>query len=132
MAGAYRSQTDLINETLKNLGVFSAGNAPDPEDVNYVLEKVDPTIRLLAALDVCFIGDPNNIPGELFSPLADVLAGECASKFGSTPDDRVSLAAKGLGGPPSQVPYGAGSGALALRQMNRGKPTYERARVESF
>lgn len=132
MSGAYKTQTDLVNETLKNLGVLSAGNAADPEDFNYVEEKVDPTIRLIGVLDIAYIGDIENIPGELFSPLADVLAGECASKFGSTLDDRIALTAKGLGGPPSQVPYGAGAGAMALRQANRGRPTYEPLRTVFF
>ena len=132
MPGAYKSQNDLISETLKNLGVLAAGNAADPEDFTYVQEKVDPTIRALASLDICYIGDPDQIPGELFNALADVLAGECASKFGSTPEDRIALTAKGLGGPPSQVEYGAGSGAKALRQINRGRPTYETAKVLTF
>lgn len=127
MAGAYRTQNDLINETLKNLGVLSAGNAADPQDFAYVQEKVDPVIRMLASLDVCYIGDPDNIPGELFSALADVLADQCSSKFGSTPDDRAALNQKGLGTPP-----GTGAGAMILRQINRGRPTYEVARMMQF
>lgn len=132
MVGAYRTQNDLINETLKNLGVLTAGNAADPEDFAYVLEKIDPTIRMLSSLDICYIGDPDKIPGELFSALADVLAGECSSKFGSTPDDRRALISKGLGGADSGVPVGAGSGAQTLRQINRGRPTYEVLRTQSF
>ena len=131
MVSAYRTQIDLINETLKNLGVLTAGNAADPEDFNYVLEKVDPTIRMLAALDICYIGDSNTISGELFSALADVMAGECCSKFGSTADDRVALITKGLGGV-GNVPVGAGAGAQILRQINRGRPTYEPLRTTSF
>lgn len=127
MPGAYRTQTDLVNETLKNLGVMAAGNSADPEDFNYVLEKVDPVIRMLAGIDVCYIGDTNNIPGELFSALADVMADQCSSKFGSTPEDRAALNAKGLGTPP-----GTGSGAMILRQINRGRPTYETLRTVSF
>lgn len=127
MAGAYRTQNDLINEALKNLGVLSAGNAADPQDFGYVQEKVDPVIRMLAGLDICYIGDPDNIPGELFSALADVLADQCSSKFGSTPDDRDALNRKGLGTPP-----GTGAGAMILRQINRGRPTYETARTVSF
>lgn len=127
MAGAYRTTTDLVNETLKNLGVLAAGNAPDPEDSAYVLEKVDPTIRMLAGLDICYIGDANTIPGELFSALADVMADQCSSKFGSTAEDRAALSAKGLG-----VPVGTGAGAMVLRQINRGRPTYETLRTQSF
>lgn len=133
MAGAYRTQNDLITETLKNLGVLSAGNAADPQDFGYVQEKVDPTIRMLAGLDICYIGDPDNIPGELFSALADCLAGECSSKFGSTPDDRRVLINKGLGGGTPECPDpGTGAGAKILRQINRGRPTYETARTVSY
>lgn len=127
MAGAYRTQTDLINQALKNLGVLAAGNAADPEDYSTVQENVDPLIRTLASLDICYIGDPDNIPGELFLPLADVLADVCSSKFGSTPDDRRDLNTKGLGTPP-----GTGTGAMSLRQINRGRPTYEVLRTQSF
>ena len=83
MAGAYRTQTDLINQALKNLGVLAAGNAADPEDIGFVEENVDPMIRTLASLDICYIGDPDQIPGELFLPLAAVLADLSVSKFGS-------------------------------------------------
>jgi hypothetical protein len=132
MAGAYKTQTDLVDQALKNMGVLAAGNAGDPEDVAYVTANVDPMIRTLASLDICYIGDPDNISGELFLPLADVLAGVCCDEFGSTADDRAALVAAGLGGPPSNVPYGAGAGAQALRQINRGRPTYEPLRTQSF
>jgi len=131
MVSAYRTQNDLITQTLKNLGVMSAGNAADPEDFAYVKENVDPTIRMLASLDICYIGDVETIPGELFSALANVLAGECADKFGSTTEDRISLKNNGLGGA-GNVPVGAGSGAQILRQINRGRPTYETLRTMSF
>lgn len=127
MAGAYRTQNDLINQALKNLGVLSAGNAADPEDFNYVQENVDPMLRTLASLDIAYVGDPDNIPGELFLPLSDVLADLCSSKFGSTPDDRAALNLKGLGTPP-----GTGAGAMILRQINRGRPTYEVLKTQSF
>ena len=127
MAGAYRTQADLINQALKNLGVLSAGNAADPEDDAFVRENVDPMIRMLASLDICYIGDPDSISGELFLPLAAVLADMCASRFGSSAEDQAALNAKGLGTPP-----GVGAGAMMLRQINRGRPTYETLRTQSF
>jgi hypothetical protein len=33
-------------------------------------------------LEIVYVADPNNIPGAWFSDLADIVAGECASKFG--------------------------------------------------
>lgn len=127
MAGAYRTQTDLVLETLANLGVLAAGQVPDVEDVQYVTEKLDAIYRMLAGLDICYIPDPNNIPGAFFSPLADIVAGDCATKFGSSPDDFAKLTQKGLG-----VPPGSGAAAMALKQITRGRPTFEPLRVCYF
>jgi hypothetical protein len=127
MAGAYRTQTDLVLETLANLGVLAAGQNPDVEDVQYVTEKLDAIFRMLAGLDICYIPDPNNIPGAFFSPLADIVAGDCATKFGSSPDDFAKLTQKGLG-----VPPGSGAAAMALKQITRGRPTFEPLRVQYF
>jgi hypothetical protein len=123
----YRTSADLINEALANLGVLSAGQITDPEDYNYVLEKLDAIMRKLSALDIVNVSDVNNIPGAWFSDLADIVAGECATKFGATPDDVTKLVGRGLGDPP-----GTGSAAKSLKQQLRGKPTFERLRVEYF
>ena len=127
MPGAYRTQTDLVLEALANLGVLAAGQAPDVEDVQYVTEKLDAIYRMLAGLDICYIPDPNNIPGAFFSPLADIVAGDCATKFGSNPDDFAKLTSKGLG-----VPPGSGAAAMALKQISRGRPTFEPLRIHYF
>lgn len=123
----YRTSADLITEVLANLGVLSPGNPVDPEDYNYVLEKLDAIMRKLAGLDIVYVADVNSIPGAWFSDLADIVAGECSQKFGATPEDVVKLDAKGLGNPP-----GTGSAAKSLKQMMRGRPTYERLRAEYF
>jgi hypothetical protein len=127
MAGQYRTSTDLINEALANLGVLSAGQAVDPEDTNYVSEKLDGIVRKLAALEIVYVADINNIPGAWFVDLADIVAGECANKFGATPEDVVKLTQKGLG-----VPPGSGGAAQSLKQMMRGRPTGETLVVDYF
>jgi hypothetical protein len=53
-------------------------------------------------------------------PLADILASECANRFGASSDDFAKLQAKGLG-----VPVGSGAAAMAIKQITRGRPTYE-------
>jgi hypothetical protein len=53
-------------------------------------------------------------------PLADILASECANRFGASSDDFAKLQAKGLG-----VPVGSGAAAMAIKQIMRGRPTYE-------
>jgi hypothetical protein len=127
MPGQYRTSTDLINEALANLGVLAAGQPTDPEDFSYVQEKLDAIVRKMAGLELPYIPDIENIPGAWFSDLAAIVAGECATKFGSTAEDQQNLIAQGLGNPP-----GTGAAALSLRQMMRGRPTGERARVEYF
>lgn len=135
MSGQWRTSTDLINEALANLGVLSAGQPTDPEDFAYVSEKLDAIVRKLAALEVVWIADVNNIPGAYFSDLADIVAGECATKFGATPDDVVTLVNRGLGGAVGSigpVPVGSGTAAMSLKQMQRGRPTLEPLRTEFF
>ena len=127
VAGRYRNQADLITEVLAKLGVLAAGQAQDPEDTAYVVAMYDSALRMLASLEICYVADPNNVPGEWFSLLADILAGECATKFGSSPEDYDKLVKQGLG-----QPKGSGAAAMALKAMTRGKPTYERQRVEYF
>ena len=125
----FRTSRDLVSEAAANLGVLAAGKPLDPEDFNYINEKLDATFRKLAALEIVYVPDPNFIPAEWFSDLADILAGECATKFGSTADDYIKLTNKGLGGVQG-VDVGFGAAAKSLRMMNRGKPTSEVLRVD--
>src|SRR5271166_4911884 len=124
MSGQYRTSIDLVLEALANIGVLVAGQAANPEDFNYVNEKLDAIFRKLNALEICEIPDPNNIPGVWFSDLADIVAGEVATKFGVTADDYVKLINKGLGGVQG-VDVGSGAAAKSLRQINRGRYTGE-------
>lgn len=131
MAGAFRTRQDLVTEALANIGVLAAGQPVDPEDYNYVDEKLDAIMRMLSALQVVTITDLNNIRGEFFSPLADIVAGECCTKFGSTSDDVVMLVNKGLGGVQG-IDRGNGAAAKDLRAMNRGFPTGEILQSDFF
>lgn len=127
----YRSSSDLVLETLKNLGVLSVGNPVDPEDFNYVNEKLDPTFRLIGGLEIVYVADPDNIPAAWFSPLADIVTGECASKFGLVGQEFVDKVNKGLGGQ-AGVEIGAGTAAKALKIMLRGRPTYQPQRIVNY
>lgn len=121
MPGAYRTSTDLVARTLANLGVLAAGQSIDPEDAALVEMELDSLFRKLNALEIVYVSDPLNIPGSWFSDLADIVAGECATKFGAIdPQQYTLLVSRGLGNPP-----GAGIAALSLKQMTRGRPTYE-------
>jgi hypothetical protein len=127
----FRSSADLVTEVLANLGVLSAGNPIDVEDFNWVNEKLDAIFRMLAGLEIVYVADPANIPGMWFAPLADIVAGECASKFGLVGQEFVDKVNKGLGGA-SGIEIGAGIAAKTLKIMNRGRPTYEPLRQQYF
>ena len=127
----FRSSTDLVTEALANLGVLSAGNPVDPEDFNWVNEKLDSIFRKLSGLEICYVPDPSNIPGAFFSDLADIVAGECASKFGLVGQEFIDKVNKGLGGA-GNVQIGAGTAAQSLKIMSRGKPTYEPLRFVNY
>jgi hypothetical protein len=130
--GPFRTQNDLITEVLAKLGILSAGQPIDPEDYNYVSEMLDGCYRMMGGLDLPNIPDPQNIPSLFFLPLADIVAGECATKFGATPDDHIKLKAAGLGGPPSSAKAGDGAACQVLRAIQRGRPTGEILRAEFF
>lgn len=127
MVGQFRTTVDLVTEVLANLGVLSSGEPTAPEDFNYVAEKLDAIIRLLAGLEIVYIADQNNIPGMLFSPLADCVTSECATKFGVTGPELADLTKKGMG-----IPPGTGAGCMALKQIARGRATYEILQSDFF
>lgn len=127
----YRTSSDLILEALATLGVLSTGEAVSPEDFNWVNEKLDAIFRTLAGLEIVFVADPNNIPGVWFDPLAQIVAGQCASKFGLVGQELMDKINAGLGGA-GNVPIGAGTAAQALKIISRGKPTYEMLRILNY
>jgi len=123
----FRTSNDLVLESLANLGVLAAGQTVAPEDFNYVNSRLDSIFRKLGALEIVYVADPNNIPGEWFIDLAAIVAGECAMKFGSSADFVGPLISSGLGSPP-----GSGTAAISLKMMTRGRPTGEPLRTMSF
>ena len=123
----FYTSDDLVLEALANLGVLAAGQTVSPEDYNYVNSRVDAIFRKLAALEICYVPDFENIPGEWLIDLASIVAGECAMKFGASADYIGPLIQSGLGSPP-----GSGTAAISLKIMLRGRPTGEPQRTESF
>jgi len=124
----FRTSTDLINEALAKIGVLVAGQAADPEDFSYIATALDSIFWKVAELNICQIPDSNAIPNQWFLDLAAIVAGECATKFGVSNDDYVKLVNAGLGGVQG-VDVGFGAAAKSLREMNRGRPTYETLQV---
>lgn len=131
MASPYRTSSDLILAVLKRGRITSVGQAVDPDDYANVAAELESIFRKIAGLEIAFVGDRDNIPGEWFSDLVDIVLGECASTLGIVGEEMMVLVNKGLGGQGS-VPVGAGTAAQSLKIMSRGKPTYETFRMQTF
>jgi len=131
MAGPFRTSSDLITLVLQRAGVLSIGNPPDVEDVANVSTQLDSILRKIAGLEIAYVADPDNIPGDWFSDLADIVAGECGSSLGIVGEELMTLVNKGLGGA-GAVEIGAGTAAKSLKIITRGKPTYEVQRMQCF
>jgi hypothetical protein len=127
----FRTSADLIKKALGKLGALAAGQSIEVEDYQTISDSLDSIFRLLSSLEIVYVADGDNIPPEWFLPLADIVAGECATDFSVTNDDYVKLKNQGLGGV-AGVPIGAGTSAMALKIIQRGKPTYEILQTENF
>lgn len=110
---SYRSQADLVQEVLENLGVLPAGQLPQLEDTTRVVEKLPSIVASVAAREIVYIPDINNIPQQYFIPFSIIVAYECKDKFGLIGDAAASLTQDNT------------NAILQLRVMNRGRPTFE-------
>ena len=127
----YRTSADLTLRALTKLGVVSAGQPVSPEDVSTIATELDSLFRKLGALEIVYVADPNNIPGEWFEDLAAIVAGENAEYFGAGGQELDTFVNRGLGGA-GQVPVGAGAAAQSLRIQLRGRPTGEILKTTSY
>lgn len=127
----FRTSSDLVLQVLKDTGILSVGQPVDPEDFASVNDNLDTIFRKLAALEIVFVSDPDNIPAEWFKDLSAIVAGECASQLGIVGAEYVTTVNNGLGGQ-GGVDIGAGSAAKSLKIITRGKPTYEVLRTQYF
>lgn len=113
-----KERSDLVYQTLYNLGVLPRGQAANDEDYNTVDDLVDPTVATLREADVYFLADVDVIEDEAFLPLAHVLAWSCASAFGQQADDRL----QGM----------AAMGENILRVIQRERPHYTILEVQAY
>jgi hypothetical protein len=116
----YRTEADLLQEVLENLGVLAAGQTPEIEDLARVSEKLPSIVSLLAATEIVYIPDINNIPDEWFIPLSNCVAYFCKAKFGIT------------GEAAAEVDNDYQIAILSFKVMNRGRPTGEVMKSDPF
>lgn len=116
----YRSQADLLQEVLENLGVLAAGQTPEIEDLARVKEKLPSIIALLAATEVVYIPDIENIPDEMFIPLSNCVAYHCKQKFGIAGDAG------------TEIDNAYQIALLLFKVMLRGRPTGQVMQSDPF
>jgi hypothetical protein len=76
------NRADLISRTLKNLGVWQAGQDLPPEDYRVVDEDLERHLAAMAAGDVYLVEDAEAIPDQAMTEIANYLAHEYATVFG--------------------------------------------------
>lgn len=96
-----KTRADLIDRALFNLGILAKGQVRSDEDVQKMDDYVDPTVALLASLQIYYVQDAGTegptdgaIEDEAFLPLADYLAMKAAVTFNL--GDDAKLTALGL------------------------------------
>lgn len=78
------TRLQLANLALGELTVVGSGQSPDAEDTAYVNSRYDGFVGELESRGVLTIPDDQEIPIEWSGPLSELLASECARKFGKS------------------------------------------------
>lgn len=111
----------LVRDTLKELGVWQAGQDMSPEDYRTVDESLPYKLAAMAKARVYVVDDVDTyVPDEALSEIARYLAGEYAQIFG--------LAGEEL----AQVKENAGLADAALRFQRTRLPTYAPMRINTI
>lgn len=117
---SFRTEADLVQKILEKLGVVPEGVAPNVEDTARVTANLPSLIEELAARQIVYVPDIENIPGAWFLSLAKVCAYELRDEFGIAGESLADLAR-------------ANTEAIAnLQTMTYGRPTFEPLRTVSF
>jgi hypothetical protein len=117
---ATRTSADLVTKILEKLFVVPEGQAPEVEDTARVELNLPSVLAELAAREIVYVTDPQNIPDAWFLSVAKICAYEMRDEFGLTGE---ALAACKLA---------SDEGISNLKTMLRGRPTYETLKTLSF
>lgn len=115
MADTFKTRSQLKERAAKNLAIIEPGETLSTEDNETFDGLVDPLIAQLAADQIVYISDADEIELEYFLPLARLLANIAGPDFGSP----INEAAKA-------------EDEMTLRRLTSTKPTGDRLRVRYF
>ena len=108
-----KTQRELVDQALANLGVLTPGQTATADDVATVDAYVGPLIEDLSVREIVTIQDTEEIEERYFLHLAVLLADACKYEFGGGAFDVVTAEQR-------------------LRRMGRAGPTYEVQTTEYF
>jgi hypothetical protein len=114
------TRSELIERTLKNLGVWQAGQDLPPEDYHVIDQDLERHLAAMAKADVYIVDDANNVPDEAMTELAAYLANEFAGVFGIAGEELNELKQR------------AALADMALRYQRRTPPTYQTMQADFF
>jgi hypothetical protein len=112
---ATRTRAELVNQALANLGVTDPNEIASAEDYKAVNDHFDTAMAQLSGEDIFTLADEDDIPLELFGPLADYLAEDSASDFGRAANQQAVQLAK-----------------ARIRTITRNRPTYQTLASDYF
>lgn len=115
-----RTRADLVSKALDVLGISAIGQTVDADTAKIIDDDLDTVLKSLAARELVYIPNPDAVPDEIFVQTAILLADSNKQNFGLQADELAKLAEQ-VAGAESQI-----------REIVRGRPTYERLRSEYF
>ncbi|MFA7238430.1 MAG: hypothetical protein WC058_16360 [Phycisphaeraceae bacterium] len=81
---ATKTRAELVQAALEEIKVLAAGQSPSSEDSDKVERALEPMLAELAAREIVYIADSDEIPNAVFGPLTRRLGAEIAGAFGAT------------------------------------------------
>jgi hypothetical protein len=115
MADFFKTRSQLRERAAKNLAIIEPGETLSTEDAETFDGLIDPLIAQLAADDIVYISDSEEIELQFFLPLARLLANVAGPDFGSPINEEAKQADE-----------------RELRRIVATKPTGETLRAKYF
>lgn len=78
-----KTRTDLVKRALEVIGVLAAGQNPEAEDVTVIDDNVEAILEELAADEIVYVPDIEDIDDAVFMALAVCVAGRMQDDFGA-------------------------------------------------
>lgn len=113
-----RTQAELIDRVLGDLGALEANQVANEEDVLRVKNILPSVGPYLASKEIAYVPDFNNVPQDAFIPLAWIIGYLCHTDFGIQGEELQTVLTD------------HSNGVTDLYKIYRGRPTYGHVKSE--